>query len=73
MIFVEGVHVDPKKIEAVMNWERTKNVSEIRSFLSLASYYQKFIHGFSSIVVPLTQLTRKDVKFEWTDDCEHSF
>ena len=73
VISVEGIHVDPKKIEAVMNWEQPKNVSEIRSFRGLAGYSRRFLQGFSSIVVPLTRLTRKDVKFEWTDDCEHSF
>ena len=43
----------------------TKKYVKNQKFLGLA--------GFSAIVVPLTQLTRKDVKFEWTDDCEHSF
>ena len=39
VIFVEGIHADPKKIEVVMNWERPKNVLEIKSFLGLAGYY----------------------------------
>ncbi|XP_057506535.1 uncharacterized protein LOC130789736 [Actinidia eriantha] len=73
VISVEGIHVDPKRIKVVMNWEQPKNVSEIKSFLGLAGYYRRFIQGFSSIAVPLTRLTRKDVKFEWTEDCEHSF
>jgi len=41
--------------------------------VGLAGYYRKFIEGFSNIVVPLTQLTRKDQPFTWTDNCEESF
>ena len=48
-------------------------VSEVHSFLGLASYYRRFIEGFSKISGPLTNLTRKAVKFEWTDKYENSF
>ncbi|RVW57618.1 Transposon Tf2-11 polyprotein [Vitis vinifera] len=42
-------------------------------FLGLAGYYRRFIEGFSKIALPLTKLTQKGVKFEWSDDCECSF
>ena len=61
VISVEGVSVDPQKIEAVVNWKPPNNVSEVRSFLGLAGYYRKFVEGFSRITAPLTKLTRKDV------------
>ena len=48
MISKDGISVDPKKIEAIVNWERPKTISEGRSFLGLASYYQRFIEGFSN-------------------------
>ena len=64
VISVEGVSVDPKKIEAVVNWNPPKNVSEVRIFLGLAGYYRKFVEGFSKIAAPLTKLTRKDVKYD---------
>ena len=69
----EGISVDPSKVEAVENWPKPKSVSEVRSFLGLAGYYRRFVEGFSKIASPLTQLTRKDVKFKWTDSCEGSF
>ena len=48
-------------------------VTEVRSFLGLAGYYRRFIEGFSKIAGPLHCLTRKGVKFEWTNRCEGSF
>jgi hypothetical protein len=69
----EGIFVDPNKVEAVLNWSRPTNVAEIRSFLGLAGYYRRFVEGFSQIAAPLTHLTRKGVKFEWSNACEESF
>ena len=73
MISAQGISVDPSKVEVVLNWERPKSVTEIRSFVGLAGYYRRFIEGFSRITAPLTQLTRKDQPFAWTGRCEESF
>ena len=69
----EGLSVDPAKIEAMTEWQSPSNVKEVRSFLGLAGYYRKFVEGFSSIARPMTQLLKKDKKFEWTPKCEESF
>ncbi|XP_073016198.1 uncharacterized protein [Primulina eburnea] len=53
------VYVDHSKVEAVINWHKPTNVSEIRSFLGLAGYYRRFIEGISRIDRPMTQLTQK--------------
>ncbi|XP_027933068.1 uncharacterized protein LOC114188674 [Vigna unguiculata] len=73
VISAQGISVDPSKVEAVLKWERPKSATEIRSFVGLAGYYRRFIEGFSRIVAPLTQLTRKDQPFAWIDRCENSF
>ena len=70
VISVEGLSVDPQKIEVVVNWKPSKNVSEVGSFLGLARCYRKFVEGFSRIPTPLTKLTRKDVKYDWVDACQ---
>ncbi|WRX28306.1 hypothetical protein QQP08_020793 [Theobroma cacao] len=72
-VFSEEQPVDSKKVEAVEKWPRPTSVIEIRSFLGLASYYHRFVRDFSKIVAPLTKLTRKDTKFEWSDAYENSF
>nr|UBX54596.1 transposon Ty3-I Gag-Pol polyprotein [Lupinus angustifolius] len=68
-----GIVVDPAKVGTVMEWNSLKSVIEIRSFLGLAGYYQKFIEGFSKLALPLTTLTRKDKAFVWTAKCEENF
>ncbi|GJU36347.1 reverse transcriptase domain-containing protein [Tanacetum coccineum] len=68
-----GIHVDPSKIEAVKNWKAPTTPSEIRSFLGLAGYYQRFITNFSKIAKPLTSLTQKNKKYEWGIEQEEEF
>ena len=69
----EGIRVDPAKIEAVRGWTRPTSPTEIRSFVGLAGYYRRFVQSFSIIAAPLTRLTRQDVSFQWSDECEESF
>ncbi|KAH0656975.1 hypothetical protein KY285_031857 [Solanum tuberosum] len=69
----EGIKVDTKKSEAVQNWPRPTSPTDIRSFLGLAGYYRRFVDGFSSISSPLTKLTQKTVKFQWSEACEKNF
>ena len=51
-------------MKTIVKSERPNNVTEVWSFLGLAGYYRRFIKGFSSTALPMTKLTRKDVKFE---------
>ncbi|XP_017647690.1 uncharacterized protein LOC108487862 [Gossypium arboreum] len=61
------IRVDPKKIEAVVEWKQLKNISELRSFLSLACYYRRFVEGFSLTTSPLMKLLRKNAPFVWSE------
>ena len=73
VVSVEGIIVDPTKIEAVVNWKPPRNVTEVRSFLGLAGYYRRFVRVFSIIASLTTKLLRKGIKFEWTDKCQNNF
>jgi len=68
-----GIEVDPSKVDAVVRMPAPKNISEVRSFLGMASYYRRFIHNFSIIAKPILDLTKKDSKFEWSEACQISF
>ncbi|KAL2252811.1 UNVERIFIED_CONTAM: Retrovirus-related Pol polyprotein from transposon gypsy, partial [Sesamum indicum] len=69
----EGVQPDPAKVKVILEWEPPKTVSEIRSFLGLASYYRRFEKDFSIIAKPLTDLLKKNAPFNWNDKCTQSF
>ena len=69
----DGVMVDPSKIEAVKSWVRPTNVTEVRSFVCLASYYRRFVKGFSCVASQWTNLTKQSVPFVWSDECEEIF
>ncbi|KAH0735409.1 hypothetical protein KY285_011116 [Solanum tuberosum] len=69
----KGIQVDSQKIEVVKQWPRPTSPIDIRRFFGLAGYYKRFVDRFSYIASPLTKLTQKKVKFQWSDDCEKSF
>ncbi|KAA0062511.1 DNA/RNA polymerases superfamily protein [Cucumis melo var. makuwa] len=73
VVSAKGVSVDLQKVEAFVNWERPTSAIEVRSFLGLAGYFRRFIENFSRLALPLTSLTRKNAKFEWSEKCEQSF
>ncbi|GJT73928.1 putative reverse transcriptase domain-containing protein [Tanacetum coccineum] len=68
-----GIHVDPAKIESIKDWASPKTPTEIRQFLGLASYYRRFIEGFSKIAKSMTKLTQKGIKFDWGEKEENAF
>nr|GEV11696.1 putative reverse transcriptase domain-containing protein [Tanacetum cinerariifolium] len=69
----ESIHVDPAKIESVKDWASPKTPTEIHQFLSLASYYRRFIEGFLKIARPMKKLTQKSMKFDWGEKAEAAF
>ena len=54
-------------------WPKPLSPIDIRSFLGLAGYFRRFVDGFESIASPLTTLTQKCKKFEWSEACERNF
>nr|GEX38659.1 putative reverse transcriptase domain-containing protein [Tanacetum cinerariifolium] len=68
-----GIHVDPSKIEPVIDWASPKTPMEIHQFLGLAGYCRRFIEGFSKIAKPMIKLTQKKVIFDWGDKQEAAF
>ena len=69
----KGMEPDPEKIAAVHDWSTPCNVTELRSFLGLSSYYRRYICQFADIATPLHALTNKGVAFVWTSECQVAF
>jgi hypothetical protein len=68
-----GIYIDPIKVNAVLTWPRPTTVKEVQSFLGFANFYRRFIQGYSAIAKPLSELTKKDIKFEWTEEATKAF
>ncbi|GFW61286.1 retrovirus-related Pol polyprotein from transposon 17.6 [Trichonephila clavipes] len=59
---LKGKHSpDPEKVETIRKLSRPTTKSEVRSFLGLTSYYRDYIQNFSQLVLPLTNLTKKNI------------
>ena len=69
----EGIRPDPAKVDKVMSYAVPTDVSELRRFLGLASYYRRFVANFAKITSPLHALTKKNVEFLWTSKCQKAF
>jgi hypothetical protein len=67
------IRMEPVKVQAVRDWKEPTNVKETQAFIGFANYYRRFIPKFGGIGGPLTALTRKDVTFEWTPECQVAF
>lgn len=67
------VQADPLKIKAILKWEPSRTVSEVRSFLGLFGYYRRFVKDFSTIAKPLTILLKKNASFYWDEKCQQGF
>ena len=73
-IFLEtGMAPDPQKVQAVHDWPATADITAVRQFLGLASYYRRYILKFADIAAPLHALTKKGVAFIWTQECTDAF
>ena len=65
--------MDSAKVTAIVNWESSTCVKDVQSFLRFANFYRRFIKGFSQLASPLTALTQKDIKFDWSSAAEQAF
>ena len=73
LISPEGISPLPNKLYSIKHMPVPNSTKEIKQFLGLTGYYRKFVPRFADISRPLTTLTKKDAKFEWTSACQKSF
>ena len=73
LISSSGIQPLPEKLRSIKNMPAPRSPKEVKQFLGLAGYYHKFVPRFSDLSRPLTRLTREDVLFEWTKECQACF
>ena len=73
LISADGIQPLPEKLESIAKMPAPRNPKEVKQFLGLVGYYRKFVPRFADITRVLTHLTKKDVEFKWTPECENCF
>ena len=73
VISKDGVRPDPDKVSATKEYPVPSSVKDVRAFLGLANYYRKFVKDFAKIAGPLHDLTKKGLKFQWSDAYQSAF
>src|SRR3984957_11117572 len=68
-----GLMMDPAKVQTIQDWPEPCKIKEIQSFLGFANIYRWFIHAYLDIVIPLTRLTHKDTKWDFSEKCRKAF
>ena len=63
----KGIRMDPDKTKAIREWATPQTEKGVRSFLGFCNYYRLFIRDYATTAMPLTELTKKGVSFQWTD------
>ena len=73
LISGEGIKPLPERLDSIKEMPPPTTPKEVKQFLGLIGYYRKFVPRFADVARPLTNLTRLDQPFEWSDKCQTSF
>lgn len=69
----DGISMAPDKLSTIADWPTPSNPTDIQSFMGFVNFYRRFIPRLSVIAAPLTDLTKKDVGWTWSSDCNTAF
>ncbi len=72
-IDAQGLHPIEEKTEAIEKAPVPKNTTELRAFLSLLTYYGKFMPSLSTQIKPMTELLQKGKEWVWSEQCQEAF
>lgn len=65
--------MDPQKVKSIQEWPAPTDKKGVQRFVGFANFYRRFIKGFSSIISPITQLTRQQSRFQWSSETQEAF
>ena len=68
-----GIKVDPKKIEAIIQIDPPQNVTSLQSFNGMVNYLKKFSPVLSELSEPLRRLCKSGVEWAWESEQQNAF
>ncbi len=69
LLFIKELKMNFRKVQAVVEWSISTNLTQMQFFVDFCNFYQRFIKNFSKIVHSLIQLIQKEMIFEWDQAC----
>jgi len=70
----QGIAIDPDKVSAIVQLSQPNTITKVRAFLGHVGYYRSYIYKYTSIAIPLTELTKKiDTPLVWIEACAKAF
>lgn len=69
----DGLSPGPEKLLAIENFPQPRNVHEVRRFLGLTGFFRRFVRDYATIARPISDLTKKDAEFIFTETCVKTF
>ncbi len=73
LLFIEELKMNLRKVQAVVEWPTSTNLTQMQFFVDFCNFYRRFIKNFSKIVRSLIRLIQKEVIFEWDQACQTIF
>ena len=73
IISSDGIKMNPKKLDTISKWPEPTKVKELQSFLGFTNFYRRFIDGYSRLTLPLTELTKKSSKWNFSLAAKSAF
>ncbi len=73
LLFIKRLKINSRKIQAVVEWSTSTNLTQMQFFIDFCNFYRRFIKNFSKIVQSMIQLTQKEMIFEWNHACQTIF
>ena len=66
VVSAKGISPQESKLKAVREWPTPTSAKDIRTFLGICGFYQRFVQNYSTLVAPLTDLLKKEVEWIWS-------